>query len=563
MKSIYLYCICILLYSCASSENSGLSTQNDISHPELPDRPNILWIVAEDLGPYIPSFGDSTIETPHLSWLASEGVCYDHFYTPSPVCAPARSAIATGMYPTAIGTNHMRTGPWYAAQLPPAYQAVIDQQIADGAKFYEAIPPKEVKMFSEYLRKAGYYCTNNAKEDYQFKRPVTAWDECGRTAHWQNAPVGQPFFSMMTLEVTHESRIWQKAEDSLWVDTNLEVPVPPYLPNTEVAKNDIRRMYSNIKEMDHQVGEIIQELKDAGELENTIIFWYTDHGGPLPRQKRLLYDSGLKVPMIVRYPKAQYAGQRDERLISFIDLAPTAMSIAGLNIPSYMNGQSFIGDGQKAARDYIYAAADRFDETTDTDRAVRDHRYKYIKHYKPELPMFLHVAYRDQMPIMRELYRLRDAGELTTEQALWFAETKPEEELYDTQTDPHEVNNIADDPNYQDKLIELREACAEWIESTNDRNIIPEEELLQQILPDGIQPVTADPTYSISDGQVTLTSNTAGASIGYKYVETDSLPGMNNWSVYDGPFTISSDKELVTIAHRIGYKPSEIVSVER
>ena len=171
-------------------------------------------------------------------------------------------------------------------------------------------------MFSEILRSQGYYCTNNAKQDYQFIKTPTAWDENSRNAHWRKRPIGKPFFSIFNFGVTHESRIWAKSQDSLWVDYNLKVPVPPYLPDTEVGRRDIRRMYSNILEMDYQVGEILKQLEEDGLMDSTIVVWYTDHGGPLPRQKRLLYESGLKVPMIVRFPEKLFAGKRDDRLIS-------------------------------------------------------------------------------------------------------------------------------------------------------------------------------------------------------------------------------------------------------
>ncbi|WP_304236853.1 sulfatase [Jiulongibacter sediminis] len=526
--------------------------------------PNILWLVAEDLSPYIAAFGDSTVSTPNLDWLASEGVVYENVFSPSPVCAPSRSALATGMYPTQMGANHMRTGPWFMWPLPPAAEKMFEQQEKDGARFYEAIPAPEVKMFTEYLRNAGYYCTNNSKEDYQFRRTLTAWDECSPQAHWKNRKEGQPFFAMKTFMVTHESQIWAKAKDSLWVDEDLEVPVPPYLPNTEVAKKDIRRMYSNIKEMDAQVGEMIQELKDAGELENTIIVWFTDHGGPLPRQKRLIYDSGLQVPMIIRYPSKEKAGTREDRLISFVDFVPTAMSMVGIEPPAYMNGKAFAGSYEAKEREYIYAASDRYDESTDALRAVRDNRYLYVRNFKPELPRFLHVSYRDQMPIMQELYRLRDEGKLTPEQALWFAETKPEEELYDTWNDPHQLHDIAGEAALQAKKTEFKKALESWISSTNDLNLIPEDSLLTKIWPEGHKPQTATPEIkkvAKADGsgsQFIVTCSTPGASLAYKIVERGGNPDNQHWNIYHKPVDAVPGKEFVVVAHRIGYNPIEI-----
>lgn len=257
--------------------------------PNLPERPNIVWIVAEDLSPIIPPYGDNTVETPNLSRLAAQGIRYTQVFSTSGVCAPSRAALALGAYQNRVGAHHMRT------------TSVVDEG-PEGLMPYEAVPAPEMKMHSQYFREAGYYTSNNAKEDYQFRKPLTAWDESSRDAHWRNRAPGQPFFSIFNLGITHESQVWVQQENSLLVDENLEVPIPPYLPDTEIAARDIRQVYSNIVAMDQQVGEILQQLEEDGLLESTVIFFYSDHGGPLPRQKRLLYDSGLQVPMIVRFP---------------------------------------------------------------------------------------------------------------------------------------------------------------------------------------------------------------------------------------------------------------------
>ena len=461
MKNLFYLLWCILaLFSCNTDQAIVKNTEK-LPFQYSPDfQPNILWLVAEDLSPVIPSFGDSTIQTPNLSRLAAEGVCYDNVYSPSPVCSPSRAALATGMYPTHIGANHMRTGPWFATDIP---QRFLDgyKAVPEGHEHYEALPPAGVRMFSEYLREKGYYCTNNSKQDYQFRCSVTAWDENSNKAHWKNRKAGQPFFAIFNYGVTHESQIWARAKDSLWVDKDLTVPVPPYLPDTEIGRQDIRQMYSNIKQMDHQVGEMLKELEAAGELEKTIIVWYTDHGGPLPRQKRLLYDSGLRVPMIIRFPNKLYAGQRDDRFISFIDFGPTALSMAGIEPPKNVDGTAFSGKFQRTKEpNYIYAAADRFDETYDCNRAVRDKQFKYIKYHEPEKSMFLHVAYRDQQPIMQELNRLRDEGKLTPEQALWFRPNKPAEELFDMEKDRTEMHDIAEEQ--REKVKEMAQMWMEW-----------------------------------------------------------------------------------------------------
>lgn len=535
--------------------------QKPETNPTWPERPNIVWLVAEDMGPFIPPFGDSTIATPNLSRLASDGVRYTRVYSPSGVCAPSRAAIATGMYPTAIGAQHMRTGPWWRGRPAPEVIESAAQYMPKGIVPYEALPPKQVKMHSEYLREQGYYTTNNPKEDYQFVKPVTAWDESSDEAHWrnENREPGQPFFSVFNFNVTHESQIWAKAEDSLLVADTLAVPVPPYLPDTRVVRDDLRRMYSNIIEMDAQVGALLDQLESDGLLEETIIFWYTDHGGPMPRQKRAIYDSGLQVPMIVRFPNGWRAGQSDDQMISFIDFLPTLLSITGQKPPEYLHGRAFLGAYAGEERDYIHAASDRFDSHYDTKRAVRDHRFKYIKNFQPDKGYYLPLAYREQMPTMKEMLRLRIAGKLDSLEALWFRQQKPEEELFDTQNDPHELYNLAGDSAYADKLKELRAEYKRWAETVPDYGLMPEKSYLDLIWPESKQPISKMPAASWNDGRLELESETKGASIGYQIVDKGSQTG-SAWQIYEKPFVVEKGKQVIAVAHRIGYLPSDTVS---
>ena len=409
----------------------------------------------------------------------------------------------------------------------------------DGLVPYEAVPPPFVKMHSQYFREAGYYTSNNAKEDYQFRKAVTAWDDSSRTAHWRNRGPDQPFFSVFNFNITHESQIWVQAENPLRVSEDLQVPIPPYLPDTAVAQRDVRQVYSNIVAMDEQVGQILEELEQDGLLESTVIFWYSDHGGPLPRQKRLLYDAGLQVPMIIRYPDKWRAGELDDQLISFVDFKSTALSLAGIEPPEYVDGRAFAGKFQSSeSRQYIHAAADRFDRQYDTIRAVRDERFKYLRNYYPERGYYLPLTYREQMPIMQELLRLKDQDDLTEAQSQWFRESKPSEELFDTLADPHELTNLALDPAYSDKLLELRAELDRWLSGFDDMGMMPEPDLINEIWPGMEQPVTSSPTASRQNGRIVLSSLTPGANIGYQILGPEKIlavPGrstQNHWNCY-------------------------------
>ena len=545
----------------------GCQTKTDKSIESI-EKMNILWLVAEDLGPYIPPFGDSTIKTPHLSRLAAEGVRYNNVFSVSGVCSPSRAALATGMYPSSIGAHHMRT----------LYQQPAAKKM--GIINYEAVLPAEVKMVSEILRENGYYTTNNAKEDYQFFHSKMAWDESSNYAHWRNRPIGKPFYSMFSFMVTHESSLWNPVEKihdlevfpparemkSWWkqfenkflplVDENLSVVIPPYLPNTDKVVNDVRRMYSNIVRMDAHVGNILTQLEEDGLLENTIIVWFTDHGGPLPRQKRLLYDAGLQVPMIVRYPNKFRSGEIDNRLISFVDFAPTLLSMTEIKPPEYMQGLAFEGKFKVAdERKFIHAAADRFDETYDMIRAVRDKRFKYLKNFQPQKPYYLPLSYRENMASMQELLRLNAIDSLNEKQALWFRKTKPNEELFDTHADPHELNNLAEDPQFSSILNELRRECTTWMHNISDMGHISEQELINTFWPDKIQPLTANPVLNVENGELQITCQTEGASIGYKRLQ-DLKEGLG-WQIYTAPIGVDQEEPILVIAHRIGFAPSD------
>ncbi|MBN1998658.1 sulfatase-like hydrolase/transferase [candidate division KSB1 bacterium] len=516
-------------------------------------RPNILWISCEDISPRLGCYGDKVARTPVLDKMASEGIRFSNFFTAAPVCAPNRSAIITGMYQTSIGTHHMRTS-HKAEGLPTPYSAV---------------PPHYVKTFTEYMRAAGYFCTNNVKTDYQFETPITAWDECSRTAHWRNRPdKDQPFFCVINFTTTHESQNWPDPE----VTDPATVPVEPYYPDTPIVRNKIARLYDNIAKLDSQVGKVLEQLNEDGLAEDTIVFFWSDHGDGLPRKKRWIYDSGTHVPLIVRWPQTIRPGSVNHDLISSIDLGPTVLSLASIEIPRHMQGRAFLGLQKKAAREYVFSARDRFDNSYDMVRSVRDKKYRYVRNFYPEKPYIIWVPYRNRSGIMQEILRLQAEGELDGAQNLWIADNRPAEELYDCDADPHNINNLAYDSKYKAVLERLSRVLDEWREKSGDMGDISELEMVNRWYPGGIQPQThrvmfipnapsnrgATAVESFvrlqSPAMIKLHCPTQGASIAYT-LESGEEP---YWLLYTGPLSTSPGEITIRArAIRYGYKESE------
>jgi N-sulfoglucosamine sulfohydrolase len=451
-------------------------------------RPNIVWISNEDMSPHLGVYGDRSARTPVLDRLARESVRYTRAFTTAPVCAPSRAAIITGMYQTSIGAQHMRTTEDRVPELPGPYLAV---------------PPFYVKAFPEYLRAAGYYTTNRAKTDYQFGVPFTIWDEVGRTAHWRNrANKDQPFFSVFNLEVTHESQIFPSSparKGKPLVTDPRELEVPPYYPDTPVVREELARMYDNIADMDAQVGEILKQLEDDGLMDNTIVFYWSDHGDGVPRAKRSLYDSGLRVPLMIRWPKPLGSpvvpGSVRDELVSFIDLAPTVLALAGVDIPAHMQGRALLGRHAAPAPELVFAARDRMDIEYDMMRSARDARFLYIRNFSPELPYAGHITYRNQSAIMQEWLRLQAERKLAGPAALWMRTSRPAEELYDTQADPYQVRDLSADPAHRSTLARMRAAVTTWMTRTGDQGLINEAEMIDRMWPGGVQPETAQPLH--------------------------------------------------------------------
>jgi len=549
----------LLVLSCKSEPKQN-------QEQEETKQPNILWIVTEDISPTLSFYGDNTPKTPALDKLANESIIYDNAYTTVGVCGPSRSTIITGMYPTSIGTMHMRTSHDVFSWGRRDYSAKVDIKDISGntIRKYAAVIPDYIKCYTEYLREAGYYCTNNYKTDYQFAAPVTSWDENNQSAHWRNAPKGKPFFSIFNIDVSHESFLWRNKDLPLTVNPD-DVPVPPYLPDNEATRNTVARHYSNVELMDKRVENILAQLKEDGLYDNTIIFFYSDHGGPLPRHKREIYDSGLKVPFIIKGLDGKPG--RTDRLISFVDLAPTMLSLAGVEPPKYMEGKPFLGKYDNEEREYIFASSDRFDEFTDRIRATRDKQYLYVRNDFPELPKYKDLAYRRNIPMMDTFLELREAGKLNEVQQIWF-QTKTKEELYDCINDPFQINNLADAPEYQDVLLKMRGTLNTHFENRTDYALTPEAEMIANMWPNNQQPTTKPVDISISKTSkgknATLSCDTKGASMAYIISDQpiENLDFNSPWQLYTAPIALENGKLLYAIAHRIGFKASDIVSEE-
>lgn len=417
-------------------------------------RPNILWISTEDINADLGCYGVEYADTPNLDALAARGVRYTNAFTPAGVCAPVRSGTITGMYPVTIGTGNMRSS---------------------------GVLPDYVKCFPEYLRKAGYYCTNDSKTDYQFAPPKSAWDECKRGAHYRNRKKGQPFFHVRNFTETHESRIRSRYTE-LKHDPD-KAKVPPYYPDTPVTRKDWARYHDNITTMDSLAQRVLDELEKAGLAEDTIVFFWGDHGRGLPRSKRWLYDSGMRIPLIVYVPPKYRsyagggvdAGTVNDDLITTLDFAPTMLSLCGADIPKHFHGKAFLGPQKSGVKHkYIFGTRDRIDEAYDMVRAVNDKRFKYIRNFMPYVPYAVHVDYMNQMPTMQELRKLDAAGKLKGNEKQFMQKKRPLEELYDLKADKHEVNNLADDPKYKDKLLEMRKVLFDWMKEVGDVGLIPE-----------------------------------------------------------------------------------------
>ncbi len=506
--------------------------------------PNILWLSIEDTGQQVEPY-DRYASTPNIARLAREGVTFLEAYSHSPVCAPTRSGIITGMYPTAIGTHHMRS---------------------------RMAPPPHVRAFPQYLRELGYYTTNNSKTDYNFSVPATAWDDSSRTAHWRNRPdPDQPFFAVFNFGSSHEGSVRRQFEArsrdrSAAIHDAAQLPLPPYYPDTPKVREAWAAYYDVITITDRTIGEMLDELDEAGLADETLVVFWGDHGAGLARAKRWLYDSGLKVPLMMRWPGRIEPGTKRADLVQFLDLAPTMISAAGGTPPAHLHGRVLLGEDRGPEPEYLFHGRDRMDERYDMIRAVRNRQFLYVRNFESHRPWVQFMRTPSQGPVYQELERLKRSNALAPLVAPFMRDSKSFEELYDVVADPHQVFNLAGDSRYADRLQSLRSELRAWMVRMDDQGLVPEPELYRRMFPNEDGARTRPPVAESSPSEqgstlVKLTPATEGAAIVYRILSDPRTADEVGWRVYTQPVRVPAGMTLEAVASRLGYANSEAVTV--
>lgn len=453
-KNYFLLCLVIVL--CGQLNAQSNSRANDA------EQPNIVWLVSEDNSvDYLKLYHEAGANMPNVESLAKKGLTFNHAFSNGPVCSVARSTLITSCYAPKIGVQYHR-------------------------KIQKAPMPEGLEMFPYYLRQIGYYTTNNSKEDYNLFKSEEVWDESSNKASYKKRKKGQPFFHVQNFGTTHEGRL-HFTEEEMEANATLTDPetmVPfPYHPNTKISKYTYAKYHDLHKKVDDQIGEFINQLEADGLMENTFIFYFGDHGGVLPRSKGYVYESGLHVPLVVYVPEKwkhlvpSEPGSRVDAFVSFIDFGPTVLNLAGAKIPKKIDGKPFLGrdvtQNMLAKKNTAFGYADRFDEKYDFVRSYRKGKYKYIRNYQPFNFDGLHNFYRYRMLLYQEWRTLYQNGQLNSIQSQFF-QKRPAEQLFDLEKDPHEVNNLATDENYQEILSEMRKEQQNHIKSLPDLSFFPE-----------------------------------------------------------------------------------------
>lgn len=513
-----------------------------------PAPPNILWITVEDMSPTLGCYGDEFAETPNIDQLAGESVLYTNAFAASPVCSPSRSTLITGMYNASMGTHQMRSA---------------------------NLLPSGVRGFPAFLRDAGYFTSNNVKTDYncaEAERLIgESWNESSDSAHWRGKAEDQPFFSVFNDMTTHQSRtmVWPHEAFQQHIQSRLsadevsdpsKAPVPPYYPDNEVVRRTMARFYDCVKVMDGNVRRLLDQLEEDGLADETIVFFYSDHGSGLPRHKRLLLDSGMHVPLMVRFPEEYQhlapaePGARLDRPVSFVDFPATILNLVGQPIPEYMQGTPFLGPGSEEEKGFVYGTRDRVDEAFDMARSVRDRRYLYIRNYMPHLSYNQPSVFSDLGEIRDSITELAatDPDSMTAPQRAYAGAVRPVEEFYDCLADPENIDNLLDGeltPEQEQALDGLRNRFRQTRIEIGDTGVIPES-VMRQIVEEEEAPIR-DIVRGSTDHSPNLERAWAAADwVGRKNREkllellASPYPGERYWAIIGMRVDFGDDTEL-------------------
>jgi arylsulfatase A-like enzyme len=465
-RSLSFAVIALAIFTPISASAQATSVQGE-------RRPNILWIIAEDLGPELGVYGTPEVRTPNLDALAARGMLFTQAFATSPVCSPSRSALNTGMYQTTIGAHNHRS---HRPQDPSPYPFPL---------------PEGVELVSDWLRQTGYYAANirqfpegitfqgTGKTDWNFTPDSVPFD----TDRWEDLKGHQPFYAQVNFPETHRGRHWDEAHEHIAQPADPDdVVLPPYYPDHPTVRADWAQYLNTVMSLDSKVGMVLQLLESEGLADNTVLIFLGDHGRAMVRGKQWAYDSGLHVPLIVYWPTAMAApaqytpASESDQLISLIDVAATTLAIGGVPKPTLMQGRVFLGPDAEPPRLRVFGGRDRGDETVDRVRTVRTQRYRYVRNFMPERPFLQTNRYKEaSYPTIWVMRKLHAEGGLTPTQARLLASSRPEEELYDVIADPYEIDNLASSPSHQDVLEQLRGELDAWIVETNDQGRVPED----------------------------------------------------------------------------------------
>ncbi len=517
-------------------------------------RPSFLFLIADDMSPNLGCYGDPDAKTPNLDAFAASSIRYTRAFSAAGVCATSRSALITGMHPSSLGTQHMRS---------------------------KIKLPDDIRPFPVALREAGYFCVNRGKEDFNFDTKADVWDaKQWKKADWTRRAEGQPFFAIYNYLDTHESRLWEGSETVLVDQTKLQddqrhdpdkVTLPKWLPDDARVRKEWARYQDLVSLMDDQyIGPMLRHLEKTGVADDTIVFFFSDHGAPFPRAKQWITEAGTRVPLLIHFPEKwkhlapSGPGTTSDQLVSLMDLGPSILSLAGIDVPDSTDGRAFLGEGAALPRETLVFTRDRMDERVDFIRTMRDKRYRYTRNFLPLVPAFPWLTYMEKLESSKEFRRLQETGN-EGRFSTFLARTKPGEELYDLEADPDEFTNLATDSAHGEALKRLRDELSRWMLETRDSGFLPEQQLMKAEQEGGsIREYCADesryPLQQLVAGEGSLEDEHAVVRY-HVALRSDDLPAMRKQLKEESDSDVRV--ALAWAMGRAGAKPEEVVPIFR